>query len=205
MNVRAVNGIFGFWLRQICAGVMKVAFGSVWQMSILLLGSSHARRFKRRLREGGYEARRMSAEGIPGCLLSSEAHTARLLRIAKARKPEQVVLMLGGNDLSSRDFDLPHLSGELHLLGLGLAALGVKETWILPILPRKRTRCIDVSPQRYEERRLATNRIWATRFRHAPVTMINMDYPEGALGHDGVHMSERGELAVYDMLMRING
>ena len=38
----------------------------------------------------------------------------------------------------------------------------------------------------------------ATRFRHAPVTMLNMDmYEEGALGRDVVHMSERGELAVY--------
>ena len=37
----------------------------------------------------------------------------------------------------------------------------------------------------------------ATRFRHAPVTMLNMDYPECALGRDVVSMSERGELAVY--------
>ena len=37
----------------------------------------------------------------------------------------------------------------------------------------------------------------ATRFRHAPVTMLNMDYPECALARDVVPMSERGELAVY--------
>ena len=86
----------------------------------------------------------------PGGLLSCEVHTSRLLRIAKARKPDQVVLMIGGNDLGKRDFDLTHLSGELHLLGLDLAALGVEETWILPILPRRRTECGDVSPQTYE-------------------------------------------------------
>ena len=34
--------------------------------------------------------------------------------------------------------------------------------------------------------------------------MLNMDYPEGALGRDVVSMSERGEQAVYDMLMMIN-
>ena len=62
--------------------------------------------------------------GFPGGRLGCEAHGRRLLQMAKGCKPEQVVLVIGGNDLCGRDFDLPHLSKELYTLGLGLAALG---------------------------------------------------------------------------------
>ena len=145
----------------------------------------------------------MEATGIPGGRLSSEGHRRRLLLMARARHPSQVVLIIGRNDLCGRDFDLPRLSEDLKLLGLGLEALGVGRVWILPILPRERTRVGDVSPERYEQRRVATNRIWATRFRRPPVTMVNMDYPMGTVGRDGVHMSMRGERVVLEVLSAI--
>ena len=116
----------------------------------------------------------------------------------------QVVLIIGGNDLAARDLDLPQLSSDLHLLGLGLVALGVNRVWVLPILPRSKTRRGDVSPERYEQRRRAVNRIWATRFRRSPVTMVNGDYPAGMLGRDGVHLSVQGERVIMDMIRGIH-
>ena len=173
-------------------------------MSLLILGSSHARRLGRNLQERGREESLISAAGIPGGRLMSERHRIWLLTMAKARRPKTVVLMLGGNDLSARDFDLPSLSTHLSILGLGLLALGVENVWVLPILPRSTTRPVDVSPQRYEQRRLATNRIWSTRFRRAPVTMINAEYPPGTIGRDGVHLSARGEEAVLEIVRGIH-
>ena len=128
-------------------------------MGLLLLGSSHAMRIRRRLRGEGYERNGMEATGIPGGRLSSEGHRRRLLMMAKARRPSQVVLIIGGNDLCGRDFDLSRLSEDLKLLGLGQEALRVGRVLILPILPRERTRVGDVSPEHYEQRRVAANRI----------------------------------------------
>ena len=168
-------------------------------MTLLILGSSHAARLKRRLPvavQSGHVGPDIAAEGVPGGRLGCPRHHHRLLAMAASRRPDTVVLMIGGNDLCARDFDLPSLSQDLISLALGLSALGVGRVYILPIIPRSRTRPGDVTPARFEERRAATNHIWETRFRRPPVTMINMEYPQGALRRDGVHLSRRGERAV---------
>ena len=166
------------------------------QMSLMILGSSHAARLRRRLRERGSEFPGISAAGIPGGRLLNQRHHRRLLTEAKVQRPEQVLLVIGGNDLCGRDLDFPFLSESLTALGLGLLALGVRRVWALPILPRMVARPGDVSAPRFEQRRLAVNRIWATRFRRPPVTLVGVDIPRDILGRDGVHMSARGEVVM---------
>ena len=95
---------------------------------------------------------------------------------------DKVVAIIRGNDLTGRDMDLPQLPRKIHLLGLGLTALGVRRIWLFPILPRLRTRRGDVAPERYEERRQAANRVWETRFRAPPVTMLNVNLPRDLVG-----------------------
>ena len=165
----------------------------IWrQMHTLILGSSQAMRLKQRLREEGLGHPGISAAGIPGGRVTSGRHRRLLLSMARARRPERVVLLIGGNDISDRDFDLPHLSDSLYTLGLGLLALGVGRVWLLPIVPRLRTRRGDVAPERYEQRRQAANRIMASRFRGPPLTMVNAEFTPGHLGPDGVHLSRAG-------------
>ena len=173
-------------------------------MNMLIIGSSHARRLGRSLEESGRVALGIAGDGIPGGRVQNPRHTRQLLAIVKAHRPRQVVLLMGGNDLAQRDLDVPSLAQELHILGLGCMALGVENVWLLPILPRTYTRSGNVSPARYEQRRLAVNRILATRFRRPPVTMVNIVYPRWVLGRDGVHMSARGEAMVLEVVRGIN-
>ena len=171
----------------------------------LILGDSFAARLARSLRSGGSELPGVASFGIPGGRLSSSRHRMRLLAAAEAQRPRCVVLVIGGNDLCPRDFDLRRLADDVYSLGMGLEALGVTRVWLLPIPPRIRTRVGDVSVARYEERRRAANIVLATRFRWPPVTIINMEYPSGSLGHDGVHLSRRGEEFVLAVVARLHG
>ena len=174
------------------------------QLHLLVIGSSHAARLRRQLRGSlGHGLAHVGAEGIPGGLLSSETHRVRLLRMVEAYRPQEVLLILGGNDLAARDMDIPELTGDLQLLGLGMEALGVTRLWVLPVLPRTSTRPGDVSPTRFEERRRALNRIWGTRFRRAPIACLNVAYPEGMVGRDGVHLSERGWRVLIEIIRGI--
>lgn len=173
-------------------------------MRLLVLGSSHAAQLRGRLRAGrGRDLAHVRADGIPGGRLSSDRHRIRLLRVAAAVRPHQVLLIMGGNDVAARDFDIPELSRALQLMGLGLEALGVSRIWVLPLLPRESTRPGDVSATRYEERRRALHRIWTTRFRRAPITCLNLEFPGGMLGRDGVHLSGKGWEVVMDIIRSI--
>ena len=167
----------------------------------LILGSSHAMRLRRRLREDDSRGLAgVSAAGIPGGLLGSARHHKWFLQMAKAQRLRQVILLLGGNDLCRRDFDLPQLSDDIYTLGLGLLAVGVDRVWMMPILPRFHTRDGDVTPEQYEDRRRAANRILGTRFRRPPVTMLNVCFSSAHIGRDGVHLSRVGEDAVLDVI-----
>ena len=55
------------------------------------------------------------------------------------------------------DLDLPQRSDDIYTLGLGMLAVGVDRVWMIPILPRLKTRAGDVTSERYEERRRAAN------------------------------------------------
>ena len=77
----------------------------------------------------------------------------------------------------------------------------------MPILPRLNTRDGDVTPERYEERRRAANRILGTRFRRPPATMPNVGFSSAHLGRDGVHLSRVGEDAILNVIrcLRLGG
>ena len=92
----------------------------------LLLGSSNAVRLKQRLREkDSPEMAGVSDAGVPRGLVVSARHQQWLLRMVQAQRPRHVILLLGGNDLCRRDFNLPQMSDDVHILGLGLLAVGV--------------------------------------------------------------------------------
>ena len=173
------------------------------QMSLMILGSSHAARLRRRLRERGGEFPGISAAGIPGGRLLNQRHHRQLLTEARVQRPERVLLIIGGNDLCGRDLDFPLISDSLTALGLELLALGVQQVWALPILPRSVARPGDVSAPRFEQRRLAVNRIWAARFRRPPVTLLGVDIPRNMLGRDGIHMSARGEVMILQIAQNL--
>ena len=171
----------------------------------LILGDSFAARLAWSLRSGESELPGVLSFGIPGGRLSSSRHRTRLLAAAREQRPSCVVLVIGGNDLCLRDFDLRRLADDYIALGLGLEALGVTRIWVLPIPPRIRTRAVDVGAARFEQRRRAANRVLATRFRRPPITMLNTEYPDGSLGPDGVHFSRRGERFMLGLVAQIHG
>ncbi|KAF0309100.1 hypothetical protein FJT64_019742 [Amphibalanus amphitrite] len=163
---------------------------------ILILGSSHGKHMARALAAAGAPDT-VRAFGIPGGRLGCPEHRRRLLRAAADNRPMDVLLVIGGNDLCQRDLDVPQLSRDLIALGQGLRAAGAVEVFVYPVLPRTRVR--GVCPATYEQRRRFLNRVWASRFRSPPITLIDAPADVAMLGRDGVHLSPSGQRAVMDV------
>ena len=100
---------------------MVIWFYGRWEF---LLGSSHARTIVRWLTASGAH-RGLSTAGVPGAGFGSAAHRRRLEGLAARHSPATVLLVLGGNDLCGRDFDLRELGRDLVQRGRDLLRGGI--------------------------------------------------------------------------------
>ena len=160
----------------------------------LVLGASYAARLRAR------QERDFSAVGWPGARLCDERLQMWAMQQAADRRPQQVMLMIGGNDLARPDFRQRQFRSYMQALTLGLLAAGVARVIIFPIPPRHRLRHRDFTREQYRRRQRLANRIMRRSYRREPVINPTFRVPPGFLSADGVHPSEAGWQAIVQFI-----
>ena len=111
-------------------------------------------------------------------------------------KPQRVVLLVGGNDLTGEGFNTRQLYSLFQELTLGIAAAGASETIVFPIPPRSSCRRGDVSVAMYCRRRRLFNKVLKKELSRpqasSQASFSNFRPGDGFLGRDGVHPSAGG-------------
>ena len=117
-------------------------------------------------------------------------------------RPQQVLLMVGSNDLAGQDFRQQRLIGYFDEITLGMLAAGaqVVRVWLLP--PRVSMRRGDVSGACYRRRRQLANAKLKHKFRREPVRWVSCPTTH-MLGPDGVHPSRVGWQIVCSMVAQL--
>lgn len=132
--------------------------------------------------------------GRRGARVGDPAFRRWAIRLAAHDRPDQVLLIVGGNDLSHDPaaFRQRHLLADFKELATGLLAAGVREVVILPLPPRDSARPAAATVAQYSRRRRLANYILRRTFTAPPVRCIAFQVPPGFLGRDGVHPSAAG-------------
>ena len=102
----------------------------------LVLGASYAARLVTRRDEYDFTAvarRNIHAVGWPGAHLCDELFQTWAMQQAADRRPQQVMIMIGGNDLARSDFRQRQFRSSMQALTIGLLAAGVARVIIFPI------------------------------------------------------------------------
>ncbi|KAF0296198.1 hypothetical protein FJT64_006347 [Amphibalanus amphitrite] len=159
---------------------------------LLVIGDSYAHWASSRcqLREG------VQAAGRRGARIADDEFRRWAIRVAHHVRPQDALLIIGGNDMAHEHFSPRLLGQHYEELVLGLLAAGVGFVHILPIPPRSASRPGSVPAPVYRRRRRLTNQVLRRLFCRpvaAPcVAMCEFPMGDGFLGRDGVHPSEDG-------------
>ena len=153
-----------------------------------MLGDSYAHHFRAFCRADDH----VDAAGWRGARLADDEFRRWAIRETVLRRPRNVFLMVGGNDLARPTFRLRQFFVLLRELVLGLLAAGAETVFLLPLPPRSQLRTDDVSARRYQQRRWLVNRLIRRKFCRPPVQQVTFVDSAGFLGADGVHPSDMG-------------
>ena len=140
----------------------------------------------------------MEARGWRGARLADEDFRRWAIDLTNRRQPQDVLLIVGGNDAAYRQFSPRIISQLFQELILGLYAAGAQFVHVLPIPPRSASRPGGVSVAVYRRRRRLINQILqrlATRPQGADAprfALRSLPLSAGFLGSDGVHPSSSG-------------
>ena len=129
----------------------------------------------------------VAAAGVRGGRVDNDGFRRWAIRAAARIRPRVVTLVVGGNDLASRDCRVQRWLANLQELTLGLLAAGVVRIYVLPIPPRTSFRADGVSVRIFRRRRWVANRLLRRLFRRPPVLLLKFVPPPDFLAADGVH------------------
>ena len=158
------------------------------QDMFLVIGDSFVQRLTGRLTTSD----NVTAKGRPGATLKSESFRRWAIACACEAQTAAVMLIIGGNDVASRDFQLSTFMSLIEELIAGIAAAGVTRIVIMPIPPRTSSRPQDVPVRQHLLRRRRLNLTLRGRFRSDAVPCPKAKYPASFVGTDGVHPSAIG-------------
>ena len=158
------------------------------QDMLLVIGDSFAQRLTSKLTTSD----NVTAKGRPGATLASDSFRRWAIACAYEAQPEAVMLIIGGNDVASRDFQFRTFLSLIEELIAGIAAAGVPRIIIMPIPPRTSSRPQDVAVRQHHLRRKRLNLTLRGRFRSNAVRCPTTKYPASFVGTDGLHPSATG-------------
>ena len=170
---------------------------------LLVLGDSVAFWAGRRCVLGGG----IRATGWRGGRIGDHRFRSWAIETALKEKPQQVLLTIGGNDLTAPVFNTRILSNWFEELTAGLLAAGAEKVWVMSIQPRTSHRPGDVAVSVFRRRRRLMNLVLRRQFSRScaspQVVFAPFTPPDNFIGRDGVHPSAEGWQALATFILTL--